>query len=245
MIELSGIGVLTAFLAGAVSFLSPCVLPLVPGYVSFIAGRSMDLSEENPAEPAALQSFWLGLCFVFGFTTVFTLLGASATALGGVLLSYRYEAGLVGGAIVLVFGLFTTGLIQVPVLEREMRYHGLTKSGGPLPAYLLGLAFAFGWTPCIGPVLGSIFMLTAATANTEGMALLAIYSLGLGAPFLIAALFTEQFIVHSRRLRRFGRALHIGAGAVMILMGLAMLTGRLTDIAIWLLRTFPALGQIG
>jgi cytochrome c-type biogenesis protein len=245
MIELSSIGILSAFLAGAVSFLSPCVLPLVPGYVSFVAGRSLDLAEENAGKRAVLQTFLLGLCFVLGFTTVFTLLGASATALGRVLLSYRFEAGLVGGAIVLLFGLFTTGLIRVPVLERELRYHGLAKGGGPLPAYLLGLAFAFGWTPCIGPVLGSIFTLTAASANTQGMALLAIYSLGLGVPFLIAALFTEQFIVHALRLRRFGRVMHVGAGAIMILMGVAMMTGYITDLATWLLKAFPALGQLG
>ncbi len=244
MLELSRAGVVTAFLAGAISFLSPCVLPLVPGYVSFVAGRSLDFVEETTDRRAALQTLGLGVCFVLGFSTVFTLLGASATALGRLFLSYRYEAGLAGGAIVLLFGLFTTGLVRVPGLERELRYHGLTR-GGPVPAYLLGLAFAFGWTPCIGPVLGSILALTTATASRDGVALLAIYSLGLGVPFLIAAVFTEQFITHSRRLRPFGRTLHIGAGAVMVLMGAAMIAGRLNDFSIWMLQLFPSLGRIG
>lgn len=244
MTEITSIGILTAFVAGAVSFLSPCVLPLVPGYVSFVAGRSFDFAKETTGERAVLRTLGLGVCFVLGFSTVFTLLGASATAVGQLFLSHRYEAGLVSGAIVLIFGLFTTGLLRLPFLGRELRHHGFN-GGGPVPAYLLGLAFAFGWTPCIGPVLGSILMVTTASASAHGMALLAIYSLGLGVPFLIAALFTEQFIAHAHRLRRFGRALHLGAGGVMILMGIAMMTGRLTDLAVWLLQVFPALARLG
>lgn len=244
MFEITAIGFVTAFVAGMVSFLSPCVLPLVPGYVSYISGQSVGQSDSRDyrANPEILG---LSACFVLGFSTVFVLLGASATALGSFLLAYRYEANLIGGAMVIAFGLFTAGLLEIPALQREFRWQGPATRGGALSAYLLGLAFAFGWTPCIGPVLGSILALTSTTPTSNGTILLTVYSLGLGIPFIMAALFTDSLMAQMRRIRRLGRALQILAGLGMVAMGLAMITGRLTDFASWLLKTFPALATIG
>lgn len=243
MLEASGIGVLTAFAAGAVSFLSPCVLPLVPGYVSYVAGRSTAGGGDGSADAA--RTLGLSLCFVLGFSTVFVLLGAGANALGGFLLQHRDRANLVGGVVVILFGLFATGLVRLPWLERDVRWRAASLPGGdPAAAYLLGVAFAFGWTPCIGPVLGAILTVSA-TSDGGGVALLAVYSLGLGVPFVLAALFTGGFVGRLRAMRRLGRALQLAAGGVMILMGLAMITGRLGEVAFWFLSTFPALGRIG
>lgn len=246
--EVSSIGIATAFAAGVVSFLSPCVLPLVPGYVSYVAGRTIspDGFTTETGFTAAVRTFGLSLCFVLGFSTVFVLLGASATAMSGLLRTHLYEANLIGGAIVIVFGLFTTGLVPMPWLDRDLRVHASPSSGGPWAAYLLGLAFAFGWTPCIGPVLGAILTLSAANATAgSGTALLAVYSLGLGLPFILAALFMRGFMAKMKAMRRTGRVLKIVAGGVMMLMGIAMITGHLTRFAFWLLAIFPALGQIG
>ena len=246
--EISSIGIATAFAAGVVSFLSPCVLPLVPGYVSYVAGRTIspDGLTTETTFTAAVRTFGLSLCFVLGFSTVFVLLGASATAMSGLLRTHLYEANLIGGAIVIVFGLFTTGLVPMPWLDRDLRVHASPSSGGPWAAYLLGLAFAFGWTPCIGPVLGAILTLSAANATAgSGTALLAVYSLGLGLPFILAALFMRGFMAKMKAMRRTGRVLKIVAGGVMMLMGIAMITGHLTRFAFWLLAIFPALGQIG
>jgi cytochrome c-type biogenesis protein len=235
--EISSIGIATAFAAGVISFLSPCVLPLVPGYISYVAGRTIS-ADGVPAHSgitAASRTLGLSLCFVLGFSTVFVLLGASATALGGLL-----------RVIVVIFGLFTTGLVPMPWLDRDVRFHSSPNSGGAWSAYLLGLAFAFGWTPCIGPVLGSILALSAANATVaSGTALLAVYSLGLGLPFILAALFMRGFMTRMLSMRRTGRVLKIVAGGVMVVMGIAMITGHLSSFAIWLLQTFPALGRIG
>ena len=243
--DMSAFALLTSFAAGVVSFLSPCVLPLVPGYVSYIAGQSVDAT--MPVRSGArLSSLRLSLCFVLGFSTIFITLGASATALGQLLLSYRYEANLVGGAVVIVFGVFLMGVFQMRWLQREFRFHLEVPGGRAVAAYVLGLAFAFGWTPCIGPVLGTILTASAASATVEqGIALLSIYSLGLGLPFLAAAFFTDSLLNRLRLLRRIGRSLQIGTGAVVVGMGIAMITGELTTFSYWLLETFPAFARIG
>ncbi len=242
--EISNIGIVAAITAGAISFLSPCVLPLVPGYVSFIAGSSSAMGGDA-ARRSRLSTTLLSVCFVLGFTTVFVALGASATAISGILRAYSYEAGIVGGLVVVVFGIFTTGLVQMPWLQRDVRYHGQT-GGGFLGSYLLGLAFAFGWTPCIGPILGSILTVSAVSATaTDGIALLSLYSLGLGVPFVLAALFTRSLTAGLPKFRRAGRILQVVAGIIMIVMGLAMMTGTMTSFAFWLLDKFPAFGSIG
>jgi cytochrome c-type biogenesis protein len=246
MPELSGIGLMTAFAAGIVSFLSPCVLPLVPGYLSYVGGQSLHEGADRPGLAARLAVLGLGAFFVLGFSTVFILFGASATALGSLLLSYRYEANLIGGALVVLFGLLTTGIVRFGWLQRDHRIHAELRGGHPLAAYTLGLAFAFGWTPCIGPVLGAILTVSAATSTVaNGIALLTLYSLGLGIPFLLCALFAGQVLGRLRAVRRAGRYLQFGAGALMVAMGVAMITGKMTDMSYWFLETFPALARIG
>ena len=246
MAEVSNIGVFTALLAGVISFLSPCVLPLVPGYLSYVTGQSLDDLERRESARATASALALSGFFVLGFSTVFIALGASATALGQLLLEYRYEANLVGGAIVIVFGLFMIGFLRLPWLQRDLRYQGPLEGGRPVGAYTLGLAFAFGWTPCIGPVLGAILTVSAVSASvSSGVALLAIYSLGLGIPFLALAVFTGRWLKRSRSIARFGRPLQIGAGLIMVVMGVAMMTGQLTAFGFWMLETFPVLGTIG
>jgi cytochrome c-type biogenesis protein len=244
MAELSLIGLLTAFAAGVISFLSPCVLPLVPGYLSFVAGTSLENLRDGAAPRA--RSLILAATFVLGFTAVFVALGASATALGSVLLSYKLQLGVIAGVIVILFGLHLLGLTPLRLMNQEARFY-IEKGGGhAASAFLLGLAFAFGWTPCIGPVLGAILTLSASTADVaEGSLLLAVYSLGLGVPFLLAALFTGTLLARLRALGRVGRNLQRAAGGLLVAMGLLMVTGRLEVLAYWLLETFPGLASIG
>ncbi|WP_027132524.1 cytochrome c biogenesis CcdA family protein [Geminicoccus roseus] len=241
---ISNIGLVGAFVAGIISFLSPCVLPLVPGYVSYISGNSLAQGGTGTRSPRS--TLLLSSCFVLGFSTIFVLFGASATALGRLLLSFRYEATIAGGLIVVLFGVFMTGLVRIPWLEQDLRFHGDVRAGRPAGAYLLGTAFGFGWTPCIGPVLGAILTASALSASvTSGILLLAIYSLGLGVPFIVSAAFADGLMRRLRTMRRAGRYLQVGAGVVMILMGVAMITGRLSLFSYWLLENFPLLARIG
>ena len=243
--DLSPLVLATSFVAGMISFLSPCVLPLVPGYVSYVAGQSLVEGRAIGARER-LAALALSALFVLGFSTVFVILGASATMLGRWLLSYRYEANLAGGIVVAVFGLVMIGLVRWSWFDRDLRFHPHPHRGRPIAAYVLGLAFAFGWTPCIGPVLGAILTASAVSATAQkGVALLAVYSLGLGLPFLIAALFTHALAIRLKALGRVGRSLQAGAGVVMVGMGVAMVTGKLTDFSYWLLETFPAFSRIG
>jgi cytochrome c-type biogenesis protein len=243
---LSGIGLFTSFAAGVVSFLSPCVLPLVPGYVSYVAGDRLALVEGAVSSGTKFAALRLSLFFVLGFSTVFVLLGASATSLGRLLLAYRYEANLVGGTIVILFGLFMMGLARFSWLQRELRLHPELIGGGPAGAYVMGLAFAFGWTPCIGPVLGAILTVSAVSATvSQGVVMMSVYSLGLGLPFIAAAAFTDGLVARLRVLRRIGRSLQLAAGAIVVAMGVAILTGALTSFSYWLLETFPVFARIG
>jgi cytochrome c-type biogenesis protein len=247
MIEGSGIGLATAFAAGVVSFLSPCVLPLVPAYVSYVAGDTLHDRELAPALRTRLSALVMSAFFVLGFSAVFIALGASATALGSLLLRYRYETNLIGGVIVIVFGLLMIGMTRrLPWLARDFRFQPKVGGGHPVAAFMLGTAFGFGWTPCIGPVLGAILTVTATqTAASGGVGLLSVYALGLGVPFLLAALFTGALVDRLKSLRHAGRRLQVIAGAIMILMGIAMVTGKLTAFGYWLLEAFPVLGRIG
>ena len=224
MVDISLLGLTAALLAGTISFLSPCVLPLVPGYVSYVAGRTA--AEGGAAAASPSRAVWLSLCFVLGFSTIFIGLGASATAMGQALLRWRYALNLVGGG--------------------DFRFNLNIPGGQPAASYVLGLAFGFGWTPCIGPILGAILTASAASATMgEGVMLLAVYSAGLGIPFLIVAGFTDQIAGRLRAIGRIGRRLHQIAGVVMILMGVAMMTGQLSALSYWMLDAFPVLGRIG
>ena len=246
MLEISNVGVLTALAAGAISFLSPCVLPLVPGYVSYVAGNTAVVAGPSGSVASRLSTLLLSTYFVLGFSTIFVALGASATAISQLLLSYRYEANILGGAIIIIFGLFMTGLVRLPWLQRDMRFHGQIAGGRPLGAYILGLAFGFGWTPCIGPVLGAILTVSALSATaSSGIILLGIYSVGLGVPFLLSAMFADGLASRLKAMRRTGRLLQIGAGSIMAAMGVAMITGQMSAMSFWLLERFPIFGRIG
>ncbi|WP_152048524.1 cytochrome c biogenesis CcdA family protein [Aureimonas psammosilenae] len=238
----ANISIVGAVAAGAISFLSPCVLPLIPGYVSFVAGSS----GTGAAAASKLRTAILSLCFILGFATIFVALGAGATVLSRFLRTWSFEANIIGGSLVLFFGIATTGLVQMPWMERDVRFHGNLAVNGPFGAYLLGLAFAFGWTPCIGPILGAILTVGAVSATaSDGVILLALYSLGLGIPFFLSAMFTQSLLGTMREMRTAGRILKIGSGFVMVAMGLAMMTGTLNWAAFWLLTNFPILGRIG
>src|SRR6266545_7784835 len=165
MTEISHAALIATFAAGTISFLSPCVLPLVPGYISYIAGQAIASGTTPRTAMLRARTIALSACFVLGFSTIFVILGASATALGQLLISYRYELNLVGGAIVIGFGLFALGVLRPSWLQRDLRLHAAPPHGRPFAAYLLGMAFAFGWSPCIGPILGAILTVSAASAT--------------------------------------------------------------------------------
>jgi cytochrome c-type biogenesis protein len=241
---ISNIGIATAFAAGVVSFLSPCVLPLVPGYVSFVSGNA--LGESGRTVGSRLSTLTLSVCFVLGFSSVFIALGATATAMSHLFLQYRYGANIAGGAIVILFGVFMTGWIPMPWLERDLRFREAVRGGRPVAAYVLGLAFGFGWTPCIGPILGAILTVSALSATASaGIVLLGVYSLGLGLPFLAAAAFTDALLRRRKELGLAGRLLRGGGAAIMIGMGVAMITGAMSTFSFWLLDSFPILARIG
>ena len=245
MTDAAAIGTLAAFAAGIVSFLSPCVLPLVPAYVSYIAGESYHRRRHLHAQER-LAALGMSAFFVAGFSAVFIAFGASATALGQLFLRYRYEANLVAGVIVIVFGLFMLGLWRwVPWMLQDLRPHPQLRGGNPVAAFVLGVAFAFGWTPCIGPVLGAILAVSAADASASGVGLLTAYAFGLGVPFLLSALFVDRAARLLGRLRGIGVALQVGGGLVLVTFGVAMITGWVSVFAIWLLDAVPALGRLG
>ncbi len=245
MPEIAGVGVLWAFLAGIISFLSPCVLPLVPGYVSFVTGRNLDNLVDERSSGNRLSGLALSFCFVVGFSTVFIALGAGASAAGGFLRAYLYEANYVAGAIVTLFGLHMVGLFRFNWMNRDTRLVPQIPGGRPFGAFVLGTAFAFGWTPCIGPILGAILTISAATMSvSEGVALLSIYSMGLAIPFLLVAVFLDRFMKNAKILQRIGRPLQVAFGGVLVVVGIAMVTGHLTYLGTWMLATFPFFQEI-
>ncbi|MDS1135311.1 cytochrome c biogenesis CcdA family protein [Nitratireductor indicus] len=249
------VGYLSAVGAGALSFLSPCVLPLVPPYLCYMAGVSVEEfqgeKEDGKAHGAAhgrtrLALFSASFAFVLGFTTVFVLLGAGASTIGGLLRAWQQELAIAAGIVIILMGLNFLGVLRIPFLFREARFQAGGKPATKLGAYIMGLAFAFGWTPCIGPVLGPILTLAGGRDTVgEGALLLAVYSLGLGIPFLIAALFSGAFMRFLSRFR-----MHLGRvekvmGALLVLAGILFLTGGMQATAFWLLETFPALSKLG
>jgi cytochrome c-type biogenesis protein len=233
--EPTTLGFMVAFAAGLLSFLSPCVLPLVPSYVGFITG--MTLPEVSNRRRAALIH---ALLFVGGFSLVFVLLGASATALGRALNYYQVWLQRVGGALIIVFGLLCLGVFKIGALNQERRVHLDRKPVGYLGSALVGVAFGAGWTPCIGPVLGAILGLAATTSDvTRGMQLLAVYSAGLALPFLIAAVAVESFLDWFQRFRRFLPWVMRLSGIILILVGVLLVTGEFTRLAGWLQGLTP------
>jgi cytochrome c-type biogenesis protein len=227
-----GVTLLAAFAAGFLSFVSPCVLPLIPGYISFVSGISVDeMRGDAPPATSRLQVFITSLAFVIGFSLVFVALGASATAIGKFLFARLPLFSKIAGAILIVFGLHTMGVFRLAFLETEKRVHSQRKPAGPLGAVLVGVAFAFGWTPCIGPILGGILAIAGSKNSvTEGIALLAVYSLGLGIPFLLTSLAINQFFGAAKRIRRYYHAIELASGALLIVIGVLIISGELTII---------------
>jgi cytochrome c-type biogenesis protein len=243
------VSISAAILAGVLSFLSPCVLPLVPPYLCYISGVSLEdlTSQEHPdAKTHRARVLLTGFIFVLGFTTVFTLLGATASAAGQVLRDHLPLLAKLAGVAVIIMGLHFLGLFKIALLSREARYHQEGPSVGLLGAYLIGLAFAFGWTPCIGPVLAAILSVAGQTESvTSGMALLAFYSLGLGIPFMLAAFSVDSFLGFFKKFRRHMTLVERLMGVALIITGIAFLTGGMQTMSYWLLETFPSLSSIG
>ncbi len=231
------IGILIAVTAGLLSFLSPCVLPLVPSYLSFVTGMTLDEMQEGVDRRLVLIHSGL---FVAGFSTVFILLGASASFIGVFLSVYQDWLARIGGLIIIVLGLHLAGIFRIPFLMRERRVQLADKPAGHIGTYAVGAAFGAGWTPCIGPVLGAILTL-AGTSDTiwQGMVLLAAYSFGLAIPFMVAALALDQFLKTFKRFRRFIPILEKGSGFMLIALGLLLVTGTFTILSTWLIGFTP------
>ena len=230
--------------AGVLSFLSPCVLPLVPPYLAYMAGTSLSDATQPKSGPDG-RVLLSSLLFVLGFSTVFVLLGAGASSLGGVLRRYSEVLSLIAGIAIIIMGLHFLGVFRIRLFYREARFH-VPKPAGIAGSYVMGLAFAFGWTPCIGPVLGSVMAVAGAQATVgQGMGMLAIYSLGLGIPFLLAALFLGPFTRGLGRLKNHMGLIEKIMGLLLVLTGIAFLTGGIATASYWLLETFPALGRLG
>ncbi|KZL12463.1 cytochrome c biogenesis CcdA family protein [Pseudovibrio sp. Ad26] len=236
-----------AFFAGILSFVSPCVLPLVPPYLGYIAGLSIE--EVTSEEKSAVQSnrvMIAAMCFVAGFSTVFVLLGASASFLGQFVLQYSQYLAYLAGGMIIVMGLHFLGAFKIGFLYREARVQIDRQPGGFGGAYLMGLAFGFGWTPCIGPVLASILLIAGTQASVnQGVILLAAYALGIGVPFMIAAMFAGPFMGFMARFRKHMGMVEKVMGAFLVLTGVGFLTGYIQALSFWLLETFPVFSQIG
>ncbi len=224
-----------AFSAGLLSFLSPCVLPLIPSYITFITGLGLD--DVGKARRTALTH---GLLFVFGFTLIFLALGATATMLGRLLFAHRVWITRVGGMLLIVFGLYMTGALRIGALDVERRPHIADKPLGYLGTVFVGVAFGAGWTPCLGPVLGGILAYTSSVADLQrGLLLLFAYSMGLGVPFILSALMVDRFLAWFQRMRRHLWLVNRIAGSMMIVVGVLMLTGAFTMLAGWLVDLTP------
>ncbi len=243
---MQNVTIAAALLAGMLSFLSPCVLPLVPPYLVYLTGSSLERFAGEEAPPRVRrETLAAAFLFVLGFSTVFVALGASASAVGAVLRAYSGELAVLAGIAIIVMGLHFLGLTPVAWLMREKRFH-LAKPVGLWGAYLMGLAFALGWTPCIGPILAAILAVAASEATVvKGAGMLAVYSLGLGVPFIIAALAVEPFAAFLARFRAQLGLVEKAMGGLLVLTGIAFLTGTVSQASFWLLDTFPMLGKIG
>jgi cytochrome c-type biogenesis protein len=243
------IGILTAFAGGIISFLSPCVLPLAPPYLAYLGGTTLDRisGEDREVDPRLARHVFISACFfVSGLATVFVILGATASLLGQVLLQYKTELAQISGGVIVVLGLHFLHLIRLPFLNREARFDGPARAGSHGTSYVIGIAFAFGWTPCIGPILGAILSLAAQEETiASGTLLLAVYALGLGVPFMVAAAFIGPFLRWARGFRRHMGLVERLMGMLLVAVGLMMILGQFERIAWWLLETFPSLATLG
>ncbi len=240
------VSIVAALVAGMLSFLSPCVLPLVPPYLVYLTGTSLERFADAATQPRLRgHTVLAAFVFVLGFSTVFVALGASASAVGALVRAYSADLAILAGIAIIVMGLHFLGITPIAWLMREKRL----QVGKPVSlwgAYLMGLAFALGWTPCIGPILAAILAIAASEATVaRGAAMLAVYSLGLGVPFIVAALAVEPFAAFLARFRGHMGLVEKAMGGLLVLTGIAFLTGAVGQVSYWLLDTFPSLGQIG
>lgn len=250
-----------ALAAGLISFLSPCVLPLVPAYLCFLTGMELDAlarpdgsgadagaapGRASVARAAQYHAVWRAFFFVLGFATVFVALGATASTAGRFVAAWFDVLAKIAGGLILLMGLHFLGILRIGLFYREARFQTRGTPVGPIGAYAVGLAFAFGWTPCVGPVLATILMIAGAQDSAgHGMMLLAAYAAGIGIPFLLAALFVGPFLRFAARFRRHLRLVEQIMGAALVITGILFITGGMPLIGNWLLETFPVFGRIG
>ena len=234
-------------LAGLVSFLSPCVLPLVPPYLVYLGGTSM---EQMTDEKGIARDVWprvvlASVFFVMGFTTVFVALGAGASAFGQIIGQYKAELAIAAGFVIILFGLHFLGVLKIPLLYTQARYHAKTSGASLLGAYVIGLAFAFGWTPCVGPILATVLAVATREASLgAGVKLLLAYSLGLGIPFILAAVAIRPFLGFMHRFRRHLGTMEKAMGGLLVVTGLLFVTGSMNGLGNWMLETFPGLARV-
>lgn len=239
-----GLGVMIAMVAGLLSFLSPCVLPIVPPYLAYMSGISMqDLTQDSRQKNKAVIP---ALFFVMGLSTVFLLLGFAASSLGQMFLTHRELFAQIAGVVVIVMGLHFLGVFRIPLLMREARLDAGDRGGSAFGAYVLGLAFAFGWSPCLGPILGTIITLAATEGSvSRGTILLAAYAIGLGLPFFLTGVFIARAIGLMNRIKPWLGVIEKLMGILLVVVGVALVTGALSRFSFWLLDTFPILEQLG
>ena len=236
----------SAYIAGLLSFLSPCVLPIVPPYLCYLAGIGVNEAREDVDRDTYIRLLKTATVFVLGFSTVFVALGATASIVGQIVSEYLDVLSRIAGVLIIVMGVHFLGIVRIPILMREKRLEVGSTPAGLVGPYIMGLAFAFGWTPCVGPVLATILFIAGAEETAfKGAMLLLVYALGIGLPFIAVAAFIGPTM---RLMKRYGK--HIGMieksmGVLLILTGILFLTGTMSDIAYWLLETFPSLGKVG
>ena len=243
---IQNVSIPAALIAGLVSFLSPCVLPLVPPYLIYLTGATIEHVANGEEAASSKRAVMISaLLFVLGFSTVFVALGASASLIGALIRAWSAELSILAGMVIIAMGLHFLGLTRIGLLMREGRVP-IPKPVGLWGAYVMGLAFAFGWTPCIGPILAAILSIAAAEATVaKGAGLLAVYSAGLGIPFLIAAFMIEQFSALFARMKTHLATVERAMGVLLVVTGIGFLTGAVSNVSIWLLDTFPGLQSFG
>ncbi len=236
--------ILIALLAGFISFVSPCVMPIIPPYLAYMGGITMNqlTGDARSRRPAVIASIF----FVLGLSTVFIFLGFAASVFGRFFLLNQQLFGQIAGAVIILFGLHFIGVFRIPLFMREARIDAGDKGGSAIGAYVLGLAFAFGWTPCIGPILGTILSLSAQEDSlARGTLLMAVYALGLGLPFILSAIFINRAMGLMNRLKPHMGLIEKAMGLLLVVVGVMMMTGTFSRMAYWLLETFPALSNVG
>lgn len=237
------VSLFAAFGAGVLSFISPCVLPLVPGYISFVSGVSFDQMQTADAASRAAtrrQMLITSLAFVLGFSLVFICLGASATAIGHLLRHQKTILERIAGVVIIIFGLHLAGVFRIKWLDKDTRVQTSGRPASPIGAFLVGLAFAFGWTPCIGPILGGILAIAGSKNSVgEGVLLLGVYSAGLGIPFLLTSLAIDRFFVASKRIRKYYKPIEVVSGALLVVLGVLIFTNRFTVLSNYFSKFLP------